>query len=119
MARQHLSSMLMVVCVLASILAGLAGRQQADSEGSPTVFLTTLLSQASDCASVVREKLTEFAGCEDSLFPQIGTGMLVATLAVCTLYGLSRFFDPHPFLYNGGKMGKLEAQSIYSAKKNC
>lgn len=104
---------------MASFLAGLASREQADAEGSRTGSLTTLLSQALDFASVVRKKLADYAGSEESLLPQFGMGMLVATLAGCTLYGLSLFFDPDPFLYNGGKMGKLEAQSIYKAKKKC
>ncbi|CAM9852392.1 unnamed protein product [Ascophyllum nodosum] len=98
-------------------LLGLAGRERADAEGSPMNALPTVWSQATDFAMVVRQKFLEYAGSEESALPMIGTGLLVGTLTVCTLYGLSRYFDPDPYLYNGGKMGKLEAQSTH--KKTC
>ncbi len=76
----------------------------------------------SEVAIALRDKILECAGAsaEDGMLPLVGVGAAAALLAAFTLYLLSRYFDNEPFLFNGGKMGKLEAQSIYTAnKKQC
>lgn len=76
----------------------------------------------SEFAIAMRDKILECAGAsaEDRMLPLVAVGAAAALLAAFTLYVLSRYFDRDPFLFNGGKMGKLEAQSIYTAnKKQC
>lgn len=49
-----------------------------------------------------------------------GVGAVVAVVLACTLYVISRVMDKEPYLFNGGKLGKLEAQSTYiTQKKTC
>lgn len=49
-----------------------------------------------------------------SYLPVVGGSLLVGTMTMGTLFVITRFFDPDPYLYNKGKLGRLEAQSIYS-----
>jgi len=80
------------------------------------------LACMSEFAIAMRDKILEFAGAsaEDGMLPLVAVGAAAALLAAFTLYLLTLYFDREPFLFNGGKMGKLEAQSIYTAnKKQC
>lgn len=77
---------------------------------------------ASAIATTVREKVLECAGAtaDDGVLPLVFVGAGAAMLAAFTLYLIGAFLDREPFLFNGGKMGKLEAQSCYTAdKKGC
>lgn len=76
---------------------------------------------ASALATTVRDKVLECAGAtaEDGLLPLVCVGAAAAMLAAFTLYALSVYLDREPFLFNGGKMGKLEAQSCYTTEKKC
>lgn len=76
---------------------------------------------ASAIATTVREKVLECAGAtaEDGVLPLVFVGAGAAVLAAFTLYLLSVYLDKEPFLLNGGKMGKLEAQSCYTREKKC
>lgn len=64
-------------------------------------------------------KIAEYVELEDSLLPMVGVGAVAASVIVCTLYVVSRCFDSDPYLFNGGKMGKLEARSTYNINKKC
>lgn len=59
------------------------------------------------------------ATADDGVLPLVFVGAAAAALAGFTLYLLGVFLDREPFLFNGGKMGKLEAQSCYTTKKTC
>lgn len=73
-----------------------------------------------DMANVLCEKLSACLGsASDTLMPMVGMGAAAAAVAGFTLYALSRYFDRDPFLFDNGKLGKLEAQSAYLAKKSC
>lgn len=74
---------------------------------------------ASAIASTVRDKVLECAGAtaEDGVLPLVFVGAAAAMLAASTLYVLGIYLDKEPFLFNGGKMGKLEAQSCYTTDK--
>lgn len=76
---------------------------------------------ASAIATTVREKVLECAGAtaEDGVLPLVLIGAGAAVLAAFTLYLLGVYLDREPFLFNGGKMGKLEAQSCYTTDKKC
>lgn len=63
------------------------------------------------------EKLSEYIGSTDTLTPMVAMGAAAATVAGLVLYALSRYFDRDPFLFNNGKLGKLEAKSTYLADK--
>lgn len=77
-------------------------------------------AHASAIATTVREKILECAGAEDGvLLPLVFVGAAAAMLAAFTLYLLGVYLDREPFLFNGGKMGKLEAQSCYTTEKKC
>lgn len=78
-------------------------------------------AHASAIATTVREKVLECAGAtaEDGMLPLVVVGAGAAMLAAFTLYVLGVYLDREPFLFNGGKMGKLEAQSCYTADKKC
>ena len=90
-----------------------------DAAAGTGASASTLASQAMEFANVVYEKLSECIGSTDTLLPMVAMGAAAATVAGFTLYALSRYFDPDPFLFNNGKMGKLEAQSPYLNKKDC
>lgn len=82
--------------------------------------MSTLWSQASEVAGIVCEKVSELTGSQDPMLATVGAGAAAAAVVICTLYALSRYFDGEPYLFNDGKMGRLEASSIYSAgKKQC
>lgn len=76
---------------------------------------------ASAIATNVREKVLECAGAmaEDGVLPLVFVGAGAAMLAAFALYLLGMYLDREPFMFNGGKMGKLEAQSCYTTKKSC
>lgn len=78
---------------------------------------SALASKAMEFANVVYEKLSECIGSTDTLMPMVAMGAAAAAVAGFTLYALSRYFDRDPFLFNNGKLGKLEAQSAYLANK--
>lgn len=90
-------------------------RADAASTGEDGVW-----GYASAIATAVREKILECSGAseENGTMVLFGVGAVGAALAAFALYLLSLYFDRDPFLFNGGKMGKLEAQSIYT-KKSC
>lgn len=75
---------------------------------------------ASAIATTVRDQILECSGASDENGTMVlfGVGAAGASLAAFALYLLSLYFDREPFVFNGGKMGKLEAQSIYT-KKSC
>lgn len=82
--------------------------------------MSTLWSQASDVASILCEKMSELTGSPDPMLVMVGAGAAIAAVVICTLYVMSRYFDCEPYLFNDGKMGKLEATSVYNAsKKRC
>lgn len=102
------------------VITGLASRQQAsEEEGSATTGLAPTCTQTCDFVSLMYEKLVECTATMGSYLPIVGAGLLVGTMTMCTLFVMTRFFDPEPYLYNKGKLGRLEAQSIYSSKKAC
>lgn len=73
-----------------------------------------------DMVNVVCDKLSACVGSTaDTLMPMVGMGAAAAALAGFTLYALTRYFDRDPYLFANGKLGKLEAQSAYLAKKSC
>lgn len=75
---------------------------------------------AAGIATAARDKILECSGAEpDSPLPLIVLGAMGAALLAFTLYLSGLYFDRDPFVFNGGKMGKLEAQSIYTDKKRC
>lgn len=105
-------------------MTGLAGKQGAMAAAAGgvggTPALTALLSQASEVSGMLCGKMSEYVGSQAStILPMVGCGALIASLVFGTLFALSRYMDKDPFLYNNGKMGKLEAQSAYANKKRC
>lgn len=50
--------------------------------------------------------------------PVVCIGVAAASVAACTIYAMSLYFDSDPYLFNGGKTGKLEAISAHN-KKSC
>lgn len=76
------------------------------------------LAFASTIATTVREKFLECSGAPEEYATMVlfGVGAVGASLAAFALYALSLYFDKDPYVFNGGKMGKLEAQSIYTKK---
>lgn len=79
-----------------------------------------VLDGALKLVALMREKIAECAGTDpESLVPLFVLGAGAAAVAAFTLYLLGLYFDRDPFLFNGGKMGKLEAQSVYTNKKRC
>lgn len=69
-------------------------------------------------AAEIRRTVVECTGVSE----ENGTMMVLAIVAVGSVLSAFAFrsvlvsLDRNPFLYNGGKMGKLEAQSIYTNK---
>lgn len=93
------------------------GGRDAAAAGTGT-SASALASQAMEFANVVYEKLSECIRSSDTLMPMVAVGAAAAAVAAFTLYALSRYFDRDPFLFDSGKLGKLEGQSVY-LKKSC
>lgn len=120
MARRGVSAALALVCFFATVIAGLYRVNAATTkEGADTI--DGVWSCASSIATAVREKILECAGAStaDGILPLFLIGAAAAVLAAFTLYALRLCLDKEPFLFNGGKMGKLEAQSCYTREKKC
>ncbi|CAM9290071.1 unnamed protein product [Hapterophycus canaliculatus] len=120
MARRCTPTALMFVCFLTTVLVGLRAVGVAAAGGGSNAGSETL-GRAVELVALMREKIAECAGTNpDSLVPLFVLGAGAAAVAAFTLYLLGLYFDRDPFLFKGGKMGKLEAQSIYTAnKKRC
>eukprot|EP00903_Cladosiphon_okamuranus_P014306 g13288.t1 len=118
MARRGASAAVALVCFFATIIAGWYVDAATAQKEAGTLDGTW--AYASAIATTVREKVLEYAGAtaEDGVLPLVLVGAGAAMLAAFTLYLLSVYLDREPFLFNGGKMGKLEAQSCYT-KKSC
>ncbi|CAM9945738.1 unnamed protein product [Ectocarpus sp. 6 AP-2014] len=115
MARRYESAAVMVACLIATFLAGLHG-VNASTGGETSGFMAF----AEGIATAARDKILECSGAEpDSHLPLIILGAMGAALVAFTLYLTRLCFDRDPYVFNGGKMGKLEAQSVYTNKKRC
>lgn len=75
--------------------------------------------QASDLATVAYGKMSEYVESQQSLGHMVGVGAAGAAVLACTVYVASKCLDREPYLFNNGKLGKLEAQSVYNTKKCC
>lgn len=120
MAQRGVSAALALVCFFTTIITGLYGVDAATAvKGVDT--LDGAWAYASAIATTVRDKVLECAGAsaQDGIAPLVLVGAAAAMLAAFTLYLLRLYLDREPFLLNGGKMGKLEAQSCYTEKKCC
>lgn len=77
-------------------------------------------SQASEIAASASENMSGYVESKGAWLQMFGVGALGAGVLACTLYVISRVMDKEPFLFNGGKLGRLEAQSVYvKQKKAC
>lgn len=73
----------------------------------------------SGLSALVSGKVSQLVEAAQPVMPMLVTGALGAVMVACTLYCAYLYMDPEPYLFNKGKLGPLEARSIYVQKKKC
>lgn len=117
----NVSDLLHLSCVKHTFFDSSTGLARADAAATgkdSSYDVSGAWAYASAFAATVREKMLECSGAseENGTMLLFAVGAVGAAMAAFALYLLSLYFDKDPFVFNGGKMGKLEAQSVYSKK---
>lgn len=82
-------------------------------------ILSRAWDQSSEVASATWGNMSEYLGGQGSMVQMAGVGAFWAVVLACTLFGISRVMDKEPYLFNTGKLGRLEGQSSYNTSKKC
>lgn len=98
---------------------GKSGASSAEAYDTEAI-LSRAWTQSSELASATWGNTLEYVGVQSSMVYMALLGTVAVALLVCTLYVISRITDKDPYLYNKGKLGRLERQSVYNtSKKSC
>lgn len=98
------------------------GKGAVGEGGDPEQVPATITNAWVKTSEIVVESYGHIAQvCESqrAMFPVIWMGLVALGAVACTLYCASLYLDSEPFLFNKGKLGPLEAKSVYVNKKCC